>query len=69
MLSTLVAMSESVGYTNLRVTHRKPASELLRTPGGLLNRSHLRELGLEPTVEAQVFNVEGVDDAIRGVNT
>lgn len=31
------------------------ASELLRTPGALLNRSHLRELGLERRAVDAVF--------------
>jgi hypothetical protein len=37
-------------------THRHPtARELLTTPGALLNRSHLRELGLERRAVDAVF--------------
>jgi hypothetical protein len=35
--------------------HHPPARELLRTPGALLNRSHLRELGLERRAVDAVF--------------
>lgn len=34
---------------------RRPAAELLRTPGALLSRSHLRELGLERRAIDAVF--------------
>lgn len=34
---------------------RHPASELLSTPGALLTRSHLRELGLERRAIDAVF--------------
>jgi hypothetical protein len=37
------------------VTHRKTAAELLETPGALLTRSHLRELGLERRAVDAVF--------------
>ncbi len=36
-------------------TRRPPVRELLRTPGALLNRSHLRELGLERRAVDAVF--------------
>jgi hypothetical protein len=40
----------------LTTTHRRPsASELLNTPGALLTRSHLRELGLERRAVDAVF--------------
>jgi len=35
-----------------------PASQLLQTPGALLNRTHLRELGLAPA---------GIDAAFRAL--
>jgi hypothetical protein len=37
------------------VSDRPPASELLRTPGALLTRSDLRELGLERRAVDAVF--------------
>lgn len=35
--------------------HRRPAAQLLGTPGALLTRSHLRELGLERRAVDAVF--------------
>ena len=41
---------------NVREIARKPtAAELLETPGALLSRSHLRELGLERRAVDSVF--------------
>lgn len=38
-----------------RTIRRPPAAELLETPGALLTRSHLRELGLERRAVDAVF--------------
>jgi hypothetical protein len=46
------------GWTELAAAtprHHLPAAELLETPGALLTRSHLRELGLERRAVDAVF--------------
>jgi hypothetical protein len=37
------------------MSSRRPATELLETPGALLSRTHLRELGLERRAVDAVF--------------
>jgi hypothetical protein len=37
------------------MSSRRPANELLETPGALLSRTHLRELGLERRAVDAVF--------------
>lgn len=39
----------------MRVPRRRPPAELLHTPGALLTRSHLRDLGLERRAIDAVF--------------
>lgn len=41
--------------TEVLTTHHPPAMELLETPGALLTRTHLRELGLERRAVDAVF--------------
>jgi hypothetical protein len=41
--------------TEVATSHHPPATELLETPGALLTRTHLRELGLERRAVDAVF--------------
>jgi hypothetical protein len=48
------------GMRGAATSHRPAATKLLETPGALLTRSHLRELGLERRAIDAVFRTLGV---------
>jgi hypothetical protein len=63
--ATTVVLGEDMSHShtesgNSSASHRRSATELLDTPGALLNRSHLRELGLERRAIDAVFRTLAV---------
>ncbi|MGH3111747.1 MAG: hypothetical protein ACRDQT_12615 [Gaiellaceae bacterium] len=61
--SVLLSEGESsscAGSSVKTAPHRRSATELLQTPGALLTRSHLRELGLERRAVDAVFRALAV---------